>query len=166
LAILETKCQEKKFNFSDEILDYIATNIDKNVRELEGALLRLMAHQNLTQQNVNIDTTKSLLQKLVLTPKKMITPKEIIKAVADFYDLKEKDIISASRKQEVVKPRQVAMYLLREELKNSYPSIGQKFGGRDHTTAIHAYEKMTKEIKKNTNTAEEIGLIKQQVFSA
>ena len=166
LAILKTKCQEKKFNFSDEILDYIATNIDKNVRELEGALLRLIAHQNLTQQKVNIDTTKSLLQKLVLTPKKMITPKAIIKAVADFYDLKEKDIISASRKQEVVKPRQVAMYLLREELKNSYPAIGQKFGGRDHTTAIHAYEKMNKEIKKNTNTAEEIGLIKQQVFSA
>jgi chromosomal replication initiator protein len=166
LAILKTKCQEKKIKFSDDILDYIATNIEKNVRELEGALLRLLAHQNLTQQVVDIETTKSLLQRLVLAPKKLITPKIVIKAVADFYDLKEKDIVSSSRRQEVVKPRQVAMYLLREELKNSYPFIGQKFGGRDHTTAIHAYEKMLKEIKKNSGIAEEIGLIKQQVFSA
>jgi len=166
LAILKTKCQEKKIKFSDDVLDYIATSIEKNVRELEGALLRLLAHQNLTQQVIDIETTKSLLQKLVLAPKKLITPKAVIKAVADFYDLKEKDIVSSSRRQEVVKPRQVAMYLLREELKNSYPFIGQKFGGRDHTTAIHAYEKMLKEIKKNSGIAEEIGLIKQQVFSA
>jgi len=166
LAILKTKCQEKKIKFSDDILDYIASNIEKNIRELEGALLRLSAHQNLNQQAIDIETTKSLLQKLVLAPKKLITPKIVIKAVADFYDLKEKDIVSSSRRQEVVKPRQVAMYLLREELKNSYPFIGQKFGGRDHTTAIHAYEKMLKEIKKNSGTAEEIGLIKQQVFSA
>ncbi|MBU0546829.1 MAG: chromosomal replication initiator protein DnaA [Patescibacteria group bacterium] len=166
LAILKTKCQERKLNFSDDILDYIASNIEKNVRELEGALLRLLAHQNLTQQVVDVGIAKSLLQKLVLAPKKLITPKAVIKAVADFYDLKEKDVLSSSRRQEVVKPRQIAMYLLREELKNSYPFIGQKFGGRDHTTAIYAYEKMSKEIKKNSNTAEEIGLIRQQVFSA
>ncbi len=166
LAILKTKCQERKVEFSDEILNYIASNIQKNVRELEGALVRLLACQKLNNQSINLEIADSLLKKLVLSPKKMITPKAVIKAVADFYDLKEKEILSASRKREVVRPRQVAMYLLREELKNSYPFIGRKFGGRDHTTAIHAYEKISKEVKGGGNTAEEIGLIKQQVFSA
>ncbi len=166
LAILKTKCQEKAIELPEEILNYIASNIEKNIRELEGALIRLLAFQKLNNQAINIETTEKLLQKLVLPPQKKITPKIVIKAVADFYDLKEKEIMSSSRKREIVRPRQVAMYLMREELKNSYPFIGRKFGGRDHTTAIHAYEKITKEMKKNTGTAEEIGLIKQQVFSA
>ncbi|GAH92046.1 unnamed protein product, partial [marine sediment metagenome] len=70
------------------------------------------------------------------------TPKKIIQAVAEFYDLKERDLLSSSRKKEIVKPRQVAMYLLREDLKSSYPFIGRKLGGKDHTTAIHSYGKL------------------------
>ena len=166
LAILKNKCQEKATELPEDILDYIASNIEKNIRELEGALVRLLAYQKLNNQLVDLETAEKLLQKLVLAPKKKITPKIVIKAVADFYDLKEKEMLSSSRKREIVKPRQVAMYLLREELKSSYPFIGRKLGGRDHTTAIHAYEKITKEIKRKTGTAEEINLIKQQVFSA
>ena len=96
----------------------------------------------------------------------MLNAKKIIRSVADFYDLKEKDLSSISRKREIVKPRQVAMYLLREELKSSFPFIGRKFGGKDHTTAIYAYEKISKEINKDESLAEEISLIRQRVLSS
>jgi len=166
MAILKNKCQERKIDLPDEILDYLASSIQKNIRELEGALARLSAYQNLNNQIPDTETVKSLLQNLILSPKRMVTPKTIIKIVADFYDLKEKEILSSSRKREIVKPRQIAMYLIRQELKSSYPFIGRKFGGKDHTTAIHAYEKIAKEITKSRNVAEEISLIKQRVFSA
>ena len=165
MAILKTKCQERKINFSEEVLDYIASNIQKNIRELEGALTRLSVYQKINSQSPDPEIAKSLLKNLVSSPKKVITPKKIIKQVAEFYDLKEKDLFSSSRKREMVKPRQVAMYILREELKSSYPFIGRKFGGRDHTTAIYAYEKISKEIKKDENLTGEITMIKQRIFS-
>ena len=165
MAILKIKCEERKIVLEKDILDYIASSIKKNIRELEGALTRVSAYQKLNNKTPDIEIVKSLLQNLIFSPKQRITPKKIIKIVADFYDLKEKEILSSSRKREIVRPRQIAMYLLREELKNSYPFIGRRFGGRDHTTAIHAYEKIAKEINKNENIAEEINLIKQRVFS-
>ncbi|MFH1643302.1 MAG: chromosomal replication initiator protein DnaA [Patescibacteria group bacterium] len=166
MAILQNKCVEKKIDFSNDVMEYVATNIQRNIRELEGALLRLSAYQKLNNQNPDVELVRSLLKSLIISPKKMITPQKIISIVADFYDLKEKEILSSSRKREIVKPRQVAMYLLREELKSSYPFIGRKLGGKDHTTAIHACGKITKEVEKNENLAEEINLIKQRVFSA
>ncbi len=165
MAILKAKCQERKGEFSDEILNYIASNIQRNIRKLEGALNILLAHRKLQGDSPNLETAKSLLKDLVLSPVRVINPKEVVRAVADFYDLKEKDLFSSSRKKEIVKPRQIAMYLLREELKNSFPFIGRKFGGKDHTTAIHAYEKISKEIEKNENLREEIALIKQRFIS-
>ncbi len=165
MAILKIKCEERKIVLPENILDYIASSIQKNIRELEGALTRVSAYQKLNNKTPDTETVKSLLKNLIFSPKQRITPKKIIKIVADFYDLKEKEILSSSRKREIVRPRQIAMYLLREELKSSYPFIGRRFGGRDHTTAIHAYEKIVKEINKNENIAEEINLIKQRVFS-
>jgi len=165
MAILKTKAQEKKINFPEETLNYIASNIQRNIRELEGALTRLAAHQNLQNQPLAPEDIKSLLKKILLSPAKIATPKKIIKAVAKFYDLKEKDLFDASRKREIVKPRQIAMYLLREDLKNSYPFIGRKMGGKDHTTAIHSYEKILKELETNENLKEEIELIRQLIFS-
>jgi len=100
-----------------------------------------------------------------LSPAKISTPKKIIRAVAQFYDLKEKNLFDSSRKREIVRPRQIAMYLLREDLKSSYPFIGRKMGGKDHTTAIHSYEKILKELETNENLKEEIELIRQLVFS-
>ncbi|MDO8639483.1 MAG: chromosomal replication initiator protein DnaA [bacterium] len=166
MAILKAKSQEKKMSFSDDVLDYIAKNIQKNIRELEGALNRLAAYQEMNNQKPDVELAKNLLKSLFLSPNKTMNPKKIIQAVAEFYDLKERDIISASRKKEIVKPRQIAMYILREELKSSYPFIGRKFGGKDHTTAIHACEKITKELEKNENLGDEISLIKQRIQSA
>jgi len=165
VAILKTKCNEKKTEFSDGVLNYIASNIQRNIRELEGALNRLVAYQKLQNQTPDLEITKSLLKNLLQAPNKVISPKKIIQAVAAFYELREKDLMSSSRKKEIVKPRQVAMYLLREELKGSFPFIGRKFGGKDHTTAIHSYTKIMKEIEADESLNEEINLIKQRVFS-
>ena len=101
---------------------------------------------------------------MISSPKKIANPDKIIKAVTVFYDLKDGEIIDACRKKEIVKPRQVAMYLFREELKSSFPFIGKKFGGKDHTTAIHAYNKILKEVENNDNLSEEISLIKEQIY--
>jgi len=153
-------------SFSEEILDYIASNIQRNIRELEGALNRLVAYQKINNQNPNLEITKSLLRSLFLSPNKVANPKKIIQTVAEFYDLKEREILSNSRKKEIVKPRQVAMFLLREVLKGSYPFIGRKFGGKDHTTAIHACEKIQKELEADEGLSNEVELIRQRIFSA
>ena len=165
VAILKAKCQEKAVEFPDGVLNYIASNIKKNIRELEGALNRLIAYQKIQNKPPALETAESLLKNLVQSPKMVLTPKKIIQAVTDFYDLKERDLFSHSRKKEIVKPRQVAMYLLREELKCSFPFIGQKFGGKDHTTAIYSIEKIAKEINLCEALAEEINLIKQNIAS-
>jgi len=165
MAILKTKSQEKALSFSDEVLEYLASNIQRNVRELEGALNRLVAYQRINNKNPELEDAKSLLKSLLLSPGKVVNPKKIIDSVATFYDLKEKEIVSISRKKEIVRPRQIAMYLLREELKSSYPFIGRKFGGKDHTTAIHACEKIVKELESNENLGNEITLIKQRIYT-
>ncbi len=164
VAILKAKAREKMVDFPDEVLNYIATNIQKNIRELEGALNRLTSYQKLNSRPPDIETTKSLLKNTLFAPPKIATPQKIIRAVAEFYDLKEKELLDPSRKREIVYPRQIAMYLLREDLKSSYPFIGRKFSGKDHTTAIHAYEKINKEIRVNERLADEIGLIKQRLY--
>jgi len=165
MAILKTKAQEKKISLPEETLAYIASNIQRNIRELEGALNRLVAHQKLNNQPLEPEEAKSLLKKLLLSSTRAATPKKIIRAVAKFYDLKENNLLDSSRKREIVRPRQIAMYLLREDLKSSYPFIGRKMGGKDHTTAIHSYEKILKELEINENLKEEIELIRQLVFS-
>ena len=164
LAILKTKAEERKIILQENIYEYLATNIQKNIRELEGALNRLIVYQKMNKQSPDLDSIKSLLKNILFSPTKVVTPKKIIEAVAEFYDLKEKDLIDPCRKKEIVKPRQVAMYLFREELKSSFPFIGRKFGGKDHTTAIYSCEKIKKELEKNQTLAEEINLIKQKVF--
>ncbi len=165
IAILKTKSNEKGFDFSDDILEYVASNIKKNVRELEGALNRLIASNlNANKKDLNLNEVKKVLNSIINSPKKSTTFKNIIKAVAEFYDISEKDLLERSRKKEIVKPRQVIMYLLREELKSSFPFIGLKVGGRDHTTAIHACEKIRKEIELDQNFNDEINIIREKLY--
>ncbi len=166
IAILTAKLQEKRITLSEDILDYLASSIQKNIRELEGALNKLVAYQRLNNKISDLETTKTLLKNVLLAPGRTINAKKIIQSVADFYDLKEKEILSSSRKKEIVTPRQIAMYLLREELKGSYPFIGRKLGGKDHTTAIHACEKISKELEVNKILNDEISMIKEIAHSA
>jgi len=166
LAILKVKSQEKNISLTDDVLGYISSNIKENIRELEGALNRLIAYQKINNLTPDLSVAKTLLKHIIAAPLKMVNSKKIIQVVAEFYDLKEKDIIAISRKKEIVMPRQIAMYLSRDLLNYSFPFIGKKFGGKDHTTAIHAYEKILKEVKENEKLSEEIGLIKQRLYSA
>jgi chromosomal replication initiator protein len=166
LAILKNKSQERGIELSEEVLNFIAINVPRNIRELEGALNRLMAYQKIQTQTLGLEMAKSLLKNLIFAPNKIINAKKIIQGVAEFYDIKDRDILSESRKKEIVRPRQVAMYLIREEMKGSFPFIGRKFGGKDHTTAIHACRKIAKEVEKNEGLTEEISLIRQRIYSA
>ncbi len=165
VAILKTKSRERDIEIPDDILHYIASNIQRNIRELEGALNRLIAYQKIDSRPADLETAKTLLKSITFSPPKVTSPKKIIQVVAEFYDLKEREVLTASRKKEIVYPRQIAMYLLREELKSSYPFIGRKFQGKDHTTAIHSCEKITKELQVNEKLREEIVLIKQRIYS-
>lgn len=165
MAVLKTKSQERSISLPDDVLDFIASNVQRNIRELEGALNRLAAYQRLQNQTPDLEIAKSLLKNFIAQPRKAVNTKKIIQTVAEFYDLKERDIILTTRKKEIVKPRQVAMYLLREELKSSFPFIGRKFGGKDHTTAIHACQKIARELTGDENLNEEISLIKQRIYN-
>ncbi|MBU1045598.1 chromosomal replication initiator protein DnaA [Patescibacteria group bacterium] len=165
IAILKQKIQEKKAGISEEVLGYIASNIQKNVRELEGALKSLAAWKQLHNQDINLELAKKILRKTVNPQPKGLNFQKIVTTVAEFYSMKDKDLFVISRKKEIVKPRQIAMYFLREELKSSFPFIGKKFGGKDHTTAIYACEKISKEIIENEQLAEEINLIKEKIYA-
>lgn len=160
LAILKSKAQGKENYINQEILEFIASNVQKNIRELEGALNTVVAKSKLSGKILNIPEIKEILDKNT-QPKRIVTANQIIKCVADFFDVNEKILFEKTRKKEIVKPRQIAMYLLREDYNGSYPYIGQRFGGRDHTTAIHAFDKISKEIKKSSQLAEEVKRIRE-----
>jgi chromosomal replication initiator protein len=165
LVILKTKLQEKNIDLQEEILDYIATNVKKNIRELEGALNKLLVY-NKINQNLDLETAKKLLKGFIFSPFDVANYKKIIETVAKFYNLEEKNLFDPTRRKEIVRPRQVAMFLLRKELKYSFPAIARKFGGKDHTTAIYAYKKILQENEENNKLTEELNLIKQRIYSA
>lgn len=164
LAILKCKLAEKKATLPDDILNHLATNIQKNIRELEGALNRVIALNNLSF-TTDKDKIFKILNDIISPPKKLTHYKIIIQAVAEFYDVNTSELINRCRKKEVAYPRQIAMYLIREELKKSFPFIGEKLGGRDHTTVMYACDKMQKEIQSNETLQQEIVLIKERIYS-
>ncbi len=165
IAILNAKLKELELELSDEVLNYIASNIQKNIRELEGALNRIVAFVRLNNSVPNQNQVLKILRNIISDPQKRTNYKDIIKVVAEFYDVETNDLTNRSRRKEIVKPRQIAMYLLRGELKSSYPFIGSKFGGRDHTTAIYACEKINKEKDVNDSLDEELNLIRQRLYN-
>jgi len=143
---------------------YIADSVKTNIRELEGALNRVVMAAKLSNTPIDEDAAKKIITSHINAPKKFLTAKKILKAISEFYDISEKELTAHSRKKDVVKPRQIAMYLMREELKFSYPSIGDRFGGRDHTTAIHSCEKIANNLKTNPELEEEIRMVKDRIL--
>ena len=167
IAILETKCREKNYKLDREILSYIANNITNNIRELEGALNRLIAYYEFNNSSPAIDSAKSVLAGIISNfQSKSTTAKTIIEAAAKFFDINIKDLTGQSRKKELVVPRQIVMYLMRKEINASYPSIGQELGGRDHTTAMHAYNKIEKEYQDDERMKQYINSIKQVIYNS
>lgn len=166
VAILNKRLRERKVRLSNEVIHYVAENIHNNVRELEGALNILLASSRLEGSAVTLEKARKYLSHVVKRPRRVVSLKKILKAVAGLYDVTEKELLSQNRKREIAHPRQILMYFMREELKNSYPFIGSKLGGRDHTTVIHACSKIGQALKDNNEQiAEEINLLKQEVYT-
>ncbi len=164
LAILNAKLISLNFDLSKEILEFIANSIQDSIRELEGALNSVICQTYVKKRNLTLSEVKILLKNSI-KPKKTVSIKNLTNIVADFYNIEEESLYEKTRKKEVVKPRQVVMYLLREDFSSSYPYIGQKLGGRDHTTVIHAYEKISTDLKQDTGLAQEIDQIRSRLYS-
>jgi len=166
MAILSKKAQSDGLEISNEVLEFIASNITNNIRELEGALNRVAVSAQLTNKEITLNFVQNLLAELISSGKKKgVTHKHIIRIVSDYYDISPEDLVIKGRKKEVVRPRQVAMYLMRSELHYSYPGIGEKLGGRDHTTAIHAFEKITKALESDKKLSEDLAYLRERLYS-
>ncbi len=165
IAILQKKCVEKNFPLSQEILQIVATTIHRNIRELEGALNKIIAMHQLKNMEPTTDSVKSLLANTeVRSIYKSITPQQIIDAASEFFTVSVADLLGQSREKKFSYPRQIIMHLMRKELNMSYPAIGHELGGRDHTTAMHADNKIINEIEKDAKLKQEIELIKQKIY--
>jgi chromosomal replication initiator protein len=164
LAILTTKCVEKHYVVSNEVLTYIAEVVQSNIRELEGVLNRLAVYCQLNNSQPTVEMAKTILAGVSSQKKKVLSPRKIMESVAEFYNITLDDLLRQSRRKEYVKPRQIAMYLIREELENSYPSIGEHFNGRDHTTVMHAVDKIGKLINEKESVKQEIDLIVNKLY--
>ncbi len=167
IAILEKKANEKNFKLDKEILSYISDHVQNNIRELEGALNKIIAFHEFRSIAPTLSSVKETLSDYISNiQSKSLSPKEIIEATAKFYNITYKDLVGQGRKKELVYPRQIAIYLIREELNTSYPSIGEELGGRDHTTAMHSYNKIVNELKNNEKIKQEIDSIKQSLTNS
>ncbi|NLA08396.1 MAG: chromosomal replication initiator protein DnaA [Parcubacteria group bacterium] len=167
MAILKLKLQSQHSDFfiSDDILSLIAEKFPYNIRELEGALTRLLGILKIRKLNPTKQNIENLLNEITNQRVMIVSPELVIKTVGEFYSISEKELLSHSRKKELVKPRQIVMYFLREYLKYSLPTIARKMGNRDHTTVLHAYNKISQELTKNYLLSQEINLIKEKIYN-
>jgi len=159
MAILQANAKQNNFILSHEVAFHLASTIDGSIRELVGALNSVICQTQLKGKDLTIAEIKQTT-KNSSKPHKTVSVKEVVKAVAAFYNIDEESIYDKTRKQEVVKPRQMTMYILREDYNVSFPSIGQKLGGRDHTTVIHSCEKIKNELKNNQELNQELSQIR------
>jgi len=166
IAILETKCKERNYDLDPEIVRYVATVIQSNVRELEGALNKIIAFHQFKNVKPTLESSKALLASFGPSQsKKSVTPKHILNTVASYFDVSITDILGACREKRLAFPRQIIMFLMREEISSSFPSIGNEIGGRDHTTAMHACDKIRRELEENPKLRQDIDLIKQRIYN-
>jgi chromosomal replication initiator protein len=151
IAILKKKAKVENLSIENDVLLYIATKIQSNIRELEGALIKIVAYSSLTKKEITVDLAEEALKDIISSSKpKEITVNLIKEVVAKNFNIKSEDFNSKKRTRAIAYPRQVAMYLCRELTDLSLPKIGDEFGGRDHTTVIHAYEKISSNLKSNS----------------
>ena len=159
LAILTTKARQQGLLLSPDIVGYLAHSVNGNIRDLEGVINTLVVQTQLKGREITIADVRNFVKNNT-KPKRNVAIKDIVKIVSDFYSIEEESIYEKTRRKEVIKPRQVIMYILREDFNISYPSIGQKLGGRDHTTVIHSCEKIKVDIKEDALLSQEINQIR------
>ena len=158
-AILKAKAAQNSITLADDVVEYLAETIEGNIRELEGALNTIMCQSQLLGRTLNLDEVKVII-KNNSRPRKMLAISDVVDKVARYFDIDQASIYEKTRRKEVVRPRQIIMYILREDFQVSYPTIGKKLGGRDHTTVIHSCEKVRSEIETSNDLEEEITQIR------
>ncbi len=159
LAILRAKAQSSNFFPPDEIIDYLASSVQGNIRELEGLLNGIICQSQLKNRHLTLAEIKPFI-KNTAKPKKLLSVKEIVQVICSFYNIDEDHLYEKTRRKEVLKPRQIAMFILREDFNISYPTIGLKLGGRDHTTVMHSCEKVKKDMKNDLSLMQEVDQIR------
>jgi len=164
VAILRKKSQQERYDIPDEVLSYIAENIESNIRELEGALNRVIAYASLTGRPITLELAQNCLRQILAGISRVnINYNTIMKVVSRYYDITPEQLTTKKRSRDVAHPRQVAMYLCRELTDMSLPKIGQVFGGRDHTTVMHACEKIQEAIEHNNELRRTIMELKRNI---
>jgi len=158
-AILRAKAAQNSISLADDVVSHLAYTIEGNIRELEGALNTILCQSQLLGRTLNLDEVKVII-KNSSRPRKTLAVSDVVDKVARYFDIDQSSVYEKTRRKEIVKPRQIIMYLLREDFQVSYPAIGKKLGGRDHTTVIHSCEKIKEELKLNNELEDEIAQIR------
>lgn len=167
IAILRKKAKADNLDIPNEVMVYIANQINTNIRELEGALIRVVAYSSLINRDIDADLAAEALKDIIPSNKpKIIAIIDIQRTVGEYFGIKLEDFKAKKRNKSVAYPRQIAMYLSRELTDNSLPKIGEEFGGRDHTTVIHAYEKITKTLVSDPNLQVAIKELMEKIKNA
>jgi chromosomal replication initiator protein len=165
LGILQTRAEQSGVQIPHKVLEFLAHRISSNVRELEGALTRIIAHATLVGRPVTIESAQELLRDLLRANDRRVTIEEIQKRVAEHFNIKLADMQSPRRARSVARPRQIAMFLAKQLTTRSLPEIGRKFGGRDHTTVMHAVKKVEELSAADLGFAEDVDLLKRMLDS-
>ena len=156
---------QKDFDLDDEIIYVIAQRIKSNVRELEGALNKIIARVQLLNTKITPELVDKLIEGGQIHSQRIVNIDTILNIVSEHFNIKKEDVLSKSRKKDIAVPRQIAMYLIREELKLTFPNIGEALGGKDHSTVMHAWNKIKKELLSNYTLEQDITLIKNKIYN-
>lgn len=163
LGILQAKAAALGVKMPKEVLEFLAFKITSNIRELEGALNRILAHASLVGRSISLDTTQEVLRDLLRSNDQRLTVEEIQRKVAEYFNIKMSDMVSNRRMQNIARPRQVAMYMAKQLTSKSLPEIGRKFGGRDHTTVLHAVRKIQELCVDDFDFANDVEILKRSL---
>ncbi|MEM9469275.1 MAG: chromosomal replication initiator protein DnaA [Pseudomonadota bacterium] len=162
-GIVKAKRDQLQVDIPDSVLEFLALKVTSNIRELEGALNRIVAHAEVSKNPITLDSTQEVLQDLLRSHDRRITIDEIQRKVAEHYNIRLSDMHSARRARQVARPRQVAMYLAKQLTARSLPEIGRKFGGRDHTTVMHAVRKIEELTSEDASFAQDVELVRRSL---
>jgi len=166
IAILRAKAEEQGVPITSDVIEFIARKVVSNIRELEGALNRIVAYASMGAQPISIELAQAVLSNVLYNPKKrQVTPERIAKAVSDYYGVGMEQLQGQKREKAIVVPRQIAMYLMREETDVSLLRIGAELGGRDHSTVLHACGKINREMQVNDEMRREVAAVRELIYS-
>jgi chromosomal replication initiator protein len=166
IAILRAKAEEQSVPIGSDVLEFIARKVISNIRELEGALNRIVAYANMGGMPISIELAQAVLSNVLYNPKRrMVTPERIAQAVSEYYGVDMEQLRGQKRDRAIVMPRQIAMYLMRAETDVSLLRIGQELGGRDHSTVLHACDKIDRETQENEELRRELAAVREMIYS-